>query len=411
MTSSLLRVGLPCVLALLVHRAACVPSPLRLSSAHQSLDASAPTCTTPPYRIFWNIGGKNYTNLDVSAYGFEPGSQTQTGGGCSTPNCQDWSMGLWPSISDAGHPINGGIPQNSSLAAHVAKLKETVVTWIPDPNWDGNAVFDFESWTPIWEQNTSPDNWHGKRYQDASIALVKQQHPTWNNTAVEAAAKEAFEKAGLEWFVTTLTTCIALRPKAKWGYYGIPQGYSDPCAAPFSKTEPKCGYNFPGMGDVWRAQNDRMMPLYEASTAIFPSVYLPPDRSPAYTARNIDYVRGTTLEAMRLATKGQPVRPFAWSQYHDQSSMLEPTDLHIDLATPGDAGADSVVLWGAPESFKIQSKFDAYLNSTLGPMALEIKQQACACSQAMCSGHGECVNASSACQCFEGYTGPNCTQH
>lgn len=87
-----------------------------------------------------------------------------------------------------------------------------------------------------------------------------------------------------------------------------------PCADPSSQTAPKCGYRFPGTGDVWRAQNDRLLPLYEASTALFPSVYLSPNRSPAWTARNIDYVHGVTEESLRLATKGQPVRPFAWSQ-------------------------------------------------------------------------------------------------
>jgi hypothetical protein len=107
-----------------------------------------PSCSTPPpYNLYWNVGGGNFTNLDVQEYGFAPGSMTQTGNGCSTPNCHPWSQGLWPSISDTAHPINGGVPQNASLDAHVANLKQTVVDWIPDPEWDGNAVFDFEAWS------------------------------------------------------------------------------------------------------------------------------------------------------------------------------------------------------------------------------------------------------------------------
>lgn len=42
-------------------------------------------------------------------------------------------------------------------------------------------------------------------------------------------------------------------------------------------------------------------------------------RSPEYKARNRDYVVSTTVEALRLARKGQPVRPFAWAMYHDKS--------------------------------------------------------------------------------------------
>ena len=73
------------------------------------------------------------------------------------------------------------------------------------------------------------------------------------------------------------------------------------------------------VSNMWRAQNDRMQPLFDASTGLFPSVYLDPRRSPEFTARNRDYVVSTTQEALRLARKGQPVRSFAWAMYHDQS--------------------------------------------------------------------------------------------
>lgn len=58
-----------------------------------------------------------------------------------------WTAGLWPTITGDGRSVNGGVPQNASLAAHVAALKATVVTWIPDAGWTGNAVFDFEAWS------------------------------------------------------------------------------------------------------------------------------------------------------------------------------------------------------------------------------------------------------------------------
>lgn len=31
------------------------------------------------------------------------------------------------------------MPQAADLEAHLAKLRETVVQWIPDPTWDGVA--------------------------------------------------------------------------------------------------------------------------------------------------------------------------------------------------------------------------------------------------------------------------------
>ena len=46
-------------------------------------------------------------------------------------------------------PVNGGVPQAANLSAHLAELRRTVPLFIPDPEWDGMAVFDFEKWTSI----------------------------------------------------------------------------------------------------------------------------------------------------------------------------------------------------------------------------------------------------------------------
>ena len=51
----------------------------------------------------------------------------------------------------------------------------------------------FENWTPIWEQNTENNNWHGKRYQNYSISLVRQAHPSWSLERITAQAKVEFE--------------------------------------------------------------------------------------------------------------------------------------------------------------------------------------------------------------------------
>lgn len=76
----------------------------------------------------------------------------------------------------------------------------------------------FENWTPIWEQNTENNNWHGKRYQKYSISLVRQAHPGWSLGQITAQAKIEFESAGIDLFVTALNHASALRPKALWGF-------------------------------------------------------------------------------------------------------------------------------------------------------------------------------------------------
>ena len=40
---------------------------------------------------------------------------------------------------------------------------------VPDINWKGNAVLDFESWTTVWDLNIGEGTWHSKIYQNYSI--------------------------------------------------------------------------------------------------------------------------------------------------------------------------------------------------------------------------------------------------
>jgi hypothetical protein len=146
-----------------------------------------------------------YWNQDVSQYFIIGGNYTQTGNLCDLPNCTSWSQGSWPTIGNG--PVNGGVPQNGNLTQHLELLAKNVVKWIPDPEYDGNAVFDFENWTPVWEENWVPGGgWHGVEYQDYSITLMQQQHPTWPAADIEAAAKASFEAAAVEWFVESLYT-------------------------------------------------------------------------------------------------------------------------------------------------------------------------------------------------------------
>ena len=118
-------------------------------------------------------------------------------------------------ILDNGTAVNGGVPQAANLPVHLAELEKTVVKWIPDPQWDGNAVLDFEAWTTVWELNTGSGDWHSVRYQNYSIHLVQKEHPEWPKEQIVAEAKKEFESAATEFFVETLNTCKKLRPKVR----------------------------------------------------------------------------------------------------------------------------------------------------------------------------------------------------
>ena len=78
--------------------------------------------------------------------------------------------------------------------------------------------FSFENWTPIWEQNTEDNNWHGRRYQNYSIALMRRAHPDWSTQRITAEAQAAFETAGIELFVAALEHARKMRPNTLWGF-------------------------------------------------------------------------------------------------------------------------------------------------------------------------------------------------
>eukprot|EP00756_Hemistasia_phaeocysticola_P033161 Hpha_TRINITY_DN16450_c2_g9::TRINITY_DN16450_c2_g9_i1::g.163867::m.163867/K01197/hya; hyaluronoglucosaminidase len=306
----------------------------------RSLLVVAAAVQSASFPVFWNVNEYADPPVPVTNWGILPRNLTQCGNACSNPGCKNMNWGF-PTIADDGTPSLGGVPQAGSFTAFKAGLEAGIPQWIPDPEWDGNAVLDFEAWTTVWELNTGGGNWHGKRYADYSKELVKKQHPDWTDAQVSAAAKEAFEKAATEWFATALNTGRSLRPKAKWGFYGLPVNLASPCNA----DETKCGYDGP-LGALYKSYSDRQKPIWEASSGLFPSIYIAPGLSEVHTAA---YINNTVTEAIRCANSvgGRPVLPYMWSRYHNGTTLLSRPDLRMELRLPRAKGAQGVVIWGS----------------------------------------------------------------
>ena len=105
-----------------------------------------------------------------------------------------------------------------NLASHLKKAKEDITKKIPDPNFDGVAVIDWEGWRPIWERN-----FDSKRiYQSKSVDLVQEKHPDWSMTQLIEEAKEKFEESARTLMESSIKLAQRLRPKGQWGFYGFP---------------------------------------------------------------------------------------------------------------------------------------------------------------------------------------------
>lgn len=112
-----------------------------------------------------------------------------------------------------------------NLAAHLKKMKKDVIRKIPDPDYSGLAIIDWEGWRPTWDRN-----FDSKRiYQSRSIELVQEKHPEWSMEEVIQEAKRDFEQSARGLMESTMKLARQLRPKGLWGFYGFPDcfGKSD----------------------------------------------------------------------------------------------------------------------------------------------------------------------------------------
>ena len=80
-------------------------------------------------------------------------------------------------------------------------------------------------------------------------------------------------------------------------------------------------------------------------------------------------------ESVRVGKGTKPTYAFMWSYYHNGTTPLDPADLHSSLLLPHYAGADGVVIWGAPSHHA--SQFASYLKNDLGPECLAISKALC----------------------------------
>ncbi|RCN51930.1 hyaluronoglucosaminidase [Ancylostoma caninum] len=271
----------------------------------------------------------------------------------------EYNFGYFPYYVDydPNQPVNGGLPQNCPLAKHLALVSEQIREAIPREDFDGIAVIDFEEWRPLYQLN-----WGKKAvYKKESIRLVRQQYPSISEKSAEELAKKEFNAAAKKIFLSTIGLARQMRPYARWGFYGFPYCNYD---AGNSESDMLCSEKF-------RRFNDEMSFIFEASSALFPSIYL---SLKGTSAQNYRYIQAIMVESARIASLQNPVldvypyTKFEYNPYQFLDSFYAKKDVCNSLKQAADLGARGIVLWSSSKNMKERCDgLAAYVRDMLGP--------------------------------------------
>ncbi|KAM9185758.1 hyaluronidase-3 isoform 1-T1 [Dugong dugon] len=329
-------------------------------------------------------------------------------------------LGLYPYFGPRGTGHHGGIPQLVPLGRHLAQAAFQIRHSL-GPGFAGLAVLDWEEWSPLWA-----GNWGRRRvYQAASRAWAQQVFPHLDHWEQLQEARVGFEQAARTLMEDTLQLGQALQPHGLWGFYRYPA-----CGNGWHRV----ASNYTGRCHAATlARNTQLHWLWAASSALFPSIYLPPRLPPAHHQA---FVRHRLEEAFRVAHAGHlhplPVLAYARLTHRRSGRFLSQDDLVQTMGVSVALGAAGVVLWGDLSFSSSEEecwRLHNYLVGTLGPYVINVTRAAMACSHQRCHGHGRCARRDPgqleaflhlrpdgipgdwepfSCHCYRGWAGPTC---
>lgn len=296
-------------------------------------------------------------------------------------------LGYYPQIDKNGNIINGGIPQLADLTAHLTKAEEDIKKFIPDPEFQGLAVIDWEPWHPLWNRMS----WgHAVAYRNLSEQKVMKEHPDWTHDQIVAKAKSEYESAARGFLSFTLALARIVRPNALWGFYLYPDCYN------YNKTGDKATL---ACSNQTLHFNDEIQWAFDKSTGLYPSVYLGEwfkgERNTVY------YVANRVLEAVRVDSNRAhstsiPIFPYHSITYRKVPEFVHLYDLRNSIGVSSVLGASGMVIWGSyPIANSVEEcrNLSYYISNELGPYVKMTSDYAFECSINRCSGKGRCVYA------------------
>ncbi|KAM5255743.1 hyaluronidase-4-like [Ctenodactylus gundi] len=294
-------------------------------------------------------------------------------------------LGYYPRYTSEGVPVNGGLPQNTSLQEHLKKAEKDVDYYIPAEDFHGLAVIDWEHWRPQWARN-----WDTKDvYRQKSRELVSDQQLNVSATDIERVAKATFEKSAKTFMKETIKLGIKRRPKGLWGYYLYPDCYN------YNTYSPNYTGSCP---EVEIERNNKLSWLWNNSAALYPSVYVSKSLRNSETLLHFSQFRvheSIRISAMTSHEYVLPVFVYTKVDYRDMNLLfLSQQDLISIIGESAALGAAGIVIWGDMSLASTEdncAKVKQFVNSDLGSYIVNVSTAAEVCSHHLCSNNGRCV--------------------
>ncbi|KAM6972934.1 hyaluronidase PH-20 [Aplochiton taeniatus] len=347
-----------------------------------------PLMDSPPFMVIWNAPIQVCQRLEIplDTAAFQAVTTPASVPGQFLTLFYDERLGLYPHIDPLTHAqFNGGIPQRGNMTANLDKAYSDISYYMPLESAPGLAVIDWEDWRPLWDRN-----WGSKDiYQEMSVSYAREKDPSLTPQQATSVAVSQFEEAARSYMEKTMTLGKMERPHRQWGFYLFPDCYN------YGWEEP--GYTG-RCTEKTQGQNDQLLWLWEASTALYPSIYLPLSLSDSHNA--VLFVRNRVQEAVRVAALPKrphtaPIYVYSRPLYRDQNArFLSQEDLVRSIGETAALGASGLVLWGASSDYDDQVTCEAlskYLTTTLNPYVANVTAAAKLCSDVLCQGNGRCV--------------------
>lgn len=286
--------GVPCGALHQALPVACVlvlSLPLLLHATFIHKPAKLPLVGRKPFLAAWNapldLCAVKY-NMNISLDLFHiSGSPRAVHTGQDVTIFYPNRLGYYPFYTEQGEAVNGGLPQNCSLEAHLSKASKDIAHFIPSEDFQGLAVIDWEYWRPQWTRN-----WQRKDiYRQRSRELVSRAYINVTDDQIEELARLRFEKSAMEFMQGTLELGIRARPKGLWGFYLYPDCHNYNVHI----------HNYSGYCPMMEStRNDELLWLWNSSTALFPAMAIRKDHMDS--VRNLHFCQNRVLESLRLAS-------------------------------------------------------------------------------------------------------------